>query len=138
MGIKDEAGINPTQMTDYAHVTPDNFTIYNGDDIMVLCGMAQGAAGVVSGGSHLIGERMRRMITLFLEGKVHEAKNIHMELDPFFKSLSPADGVNPIPGLKAAIELCGIQVGPPRLPLTAPSPEHKEAIKKHLVRLRLI
>jgi 4-hydroxy-tetrahydrodipicolinate synthase len=137
LGIKDEAGINPTQMTEYARVTPDHFTIYNGDDIMVLCGMVQGAAGVVSGGSHVIGDKMRNMIDLFLAGKVKEAEKIHKALDPLFKSWSPIGGVNPIPGLKAAIELMGIKVGPPRLPLVESTKEEKELIKKQLMGLGL-
>lgn len=137
LGIKDEAGINPTQMTEYARATPDHFTIYNGDDIMVLCGMVQGAAGVVSGGSHMIGDKMRKMIELFLAGKVKEAEKIHKDLDPLFKSWSPIGGVNPIPGLKAAIELMGIQVGPPRLPLVESTKEEKELIKEQLMRLGL-
>lgn len=137
LGIKDEAGINPTQMTEYARVTPDHFTIYNGDDIMVLCGMVQGAAGVVSGGSHVIGDKMRNMIDLFLAGKVKEAEKIHKALDPLFKSWVPVGGVNPIPGLKAAIELMGIKVGPPRLPLVESTKEEKELIKKQLMRLGL-
>ena len=137
LGIKDEAGINPTQMTEYARVTPDHFTIYNGDDIMVLCGMVQGAAGVVSGGSHVIGDKMRNMIDLFLAGKVKEAEKIHKALDPLFKSWSPIGGVNPIPGLKAAIELMGTKVGPPRLPLVESTKEEKELIKKQLMGLGL-
>ena len=138
LGIKDETGINPTQMTEYARVTPDHFTIYNGDDIMVLCGMVQGAAGVVSGGSHVIGDKMRNMIELFLAGKVKEAEKIHRALDPFFRSLGPVGGVNPIPGLKVAIELMGIPVGPPRLPLVESTKDEKELIKKQLMRLGVI
>ena len=138
LGIKDETGLNPTQMTEYARATPDHFTIYNGDDIMVLCGMVQGAAGVVSGGSHMIGDKMRKMIELFLAGKVKEAEKIHKDLDPLFKSWSPIGGVNPIPGLKAAIELMGIQVGPPRLPLVESTKGEKELIKRHLIQLSII
>lgn len=138
IGIKDEAGINPTQMTEYARATPDQFTIYNGDDIMVLCGLAQGAAGVISGGSHVIGGKMRNMIELFLAGKVKEAEQIHKALDPFFKSLGPVGGVNPIPGLRAAIEMMGIAIGPPRLPLAESTAEEKEKVREQLIRLAVI
>jgi len=138
LGIKDEAGLNPTQMTEYARVTPDRFTIYNGDDIMVLCGMAQGAAGVVSGGSHVIGTQMKQMIELFLAGKHEQAREIHMSLDPLFKALPPPGGVNPIPALKAAVEMTGIPVGPPRLPLLESSAEHKKILRKHLERVGVL
>ncbi len=138
VGIKDEAGLNPTQITEYARVTPDYFAIYNGDDIMVLCALAQGAAGVISGGSHIIGDKMRNMIELFLGGKIKEAEKIHKALDPLFKSFSPAGVVNPIPSLKAAIEFTGIPVGPPRLPLVEPTKEEEELIRQQLIRLGVI
>ena len=138
MGIKDEAGINPTQMTEYARVTPENFTVYNGDDIMVLCGLVQGAAGVVSGGSHVIGNKMRKMIEAFLAGKLKKAEEIHKALDPLFRSLGPDGGVNPIPGVKAAIEMMGIPVGPPRLPLVESTNAEKARIRAQLVRLKII
>lgn len=138
VGIKDEAGINPTQMTEYAHVTGSNFSVYNGDDIMVLCGLAQGASGVVSGGSHLVGDKMRKMIELFNSGNNEEAREIHMQLDPFFKALCPNGRVNPIPVLKAALEMAGLPAGICRSPLDEPTQEEKEGIKKHLVRLQLL
>lgn len=138
VGIKDEAGINPTQMSEYTLVTSGDFTIYNGDDTMVLCGLAQGAAGVVSGGSHLIGDKMRKMINLFMEGKNAEAREIHMALDPLFKGLCPNGRVNPMPVLRAALEIAGLPVGPGRLPLDEATPEEKESIKKHLTRLGVI
>lgn len=138
VGIKDEAGINPTQITDYALAAGEDFTVYNGDDIMVLCGLAQGAAGVVSGGSHLIGGKMRSMIELFLAGKTREALEIHRVLDPFFKALCPNGRVNPIPMLKTALEMAGFPVGPSRLPLDEPTEDEKESVRKHLIRLELI
>lgn len=138
MGIKDEAGINPTQMTEYARVTPENFTIYNGDDIMVLCGLVQGAAGVVSGGSHVIGDRMRKMIEFFLAGNMKKAQEIHKALDPLFKSWTPDGGVNPIPAVRSSIEMMGIPVGPPRLPLVESTPAEKARIRAQLVRLGVI
>ena len=138
VGIKDEAGINPTQMTEYAGITPKDFTIYNGDDIMILCGLVQGASGVVSGASHLIGDKIRKMINLFLDGKVAEARDIHMAIDPLFKAFCPNGRVNPMPVLRAAVELTGLPIGSGRLPLDEATPEEKENIKKHLVRLGVL
>jgi len=137
-GIKDEAGINPTQMTEYALAAQGDFTIYNGDDPMILCGLVQGAAGVVSGSSHLIGNKIREMINFFKQGKNESALKIHRELDPFFRALTPNGRFNPVPILKAALNLVGHHVGNPRLPLSEATHEEKENIKKHLVRLGVI
>ena len=138
VAIKDEAGINPTQMSDFNHVTPDDFTIYNGDDIMVLCGLAQGAAGVLSDGSIVIGREMRTMIDAFLAGDIAGARKIHMALDPLFKAFGSNGRLNPIPLWKAAINLCGLNVGPPRLPLAPATAEEVEIMRGHLVRLGII
>jgi 4-hydroxy-tetrahydrodipicolinate synthase len=138
MGIKDELGLNPTQMTEYALVTPEDFAIYNGDDIMILCGLVQGAAGTISGGSHLLGDKIRNMIGLFLSGENGKALQIHKALDPFFKALCPNGRVNPIPVLKAALEIAGQPVGPPRLPLDSATAEERNQIREHLVRLEVI
>ena len=137
-GIKDEAGINPTQMTEYALATQGDFTVYNGDDPMILCGLVQGAAGVVSGSSHLIGYKIREMINYFELGKNENALKIHQELDPFFRALTPNGRINPVPVLKAALEIAGHHVGIPRLPLSEATHEEKENIKKHLIRLGVI
>jgi 4-hydroxy-tetrahydrodipicolinate synthase len=137
-GIKDELGLNPTQMTEYARMTPEDFVIYNGDDIMILCGLVQGAAGTVSGGSHLAGDKIRTMMELFLSGNNREALKIHMALDPFFKALCPNRRVNPIPVLKAALEIAGHPVGPPRLPLDTATEQERAHIREHLIRLAVI
>ena len=137
-GIKDEAGINPTQMTEYTLATQGDFTVYNGDDPMILCGLVQGAAGVVSGSSHLVGDKIREMINFFKHGKNENALRIHQELDPFFRALFPNGRINPVPVLKAALNLAGHHVGDPRLPLSVATSEEKENIKKHLVRLGVI
>lgn len=138
VAIKDEAGINPTQMTDFARVTPPGFTIYNGDDIMILCGLAQGAAGVVSGSSHIVGAHIRKMINHFVAGEVDAAQKIHHELDPLFKAFGSNGRLNPIPLWKAAMDLCGLQVGPPRLPLDPATPAEIEIMRHHLIRLGVL
>ncbi len=137
-GIKDEAGINPTQVTEYARVTPDDFSIYNGDDLMTMCGLVQGAAGVISGGSHLVGDKMRMMIDYFLDGQNGKSLKIHNDLDPFFRALVPNGRLNPIPVLKAALEITGHPVGAPRLPLCEATVEERKEIREHLIRLGVI
>ncbi|GAH15700.1 unnamed protein product, partial [marine sediment metagenome] len=72
--IKEEAEINPKQMTEFINCTSDDFIIYCGDDSMILEAFVQGGAkrigGIISGGSHIIGTRLRNMIKMFLGGKV--------------------------------------------------------------------
>jgi 4-hydroxy-tetrahydrodipicolinate synthase len=105
---------------------------------MVLCGLAQGASGVVSGASHIIGKPMREMIGRFLAGDIAGARKIHASLDPLFKDFCLNGRTNGIPIWKAAMNLCGLRVGPPRLPLAPATAEEIDVMRRHLVRLNIL
>jgi 4-hydroxy-tetrahydrodipicolinate synthase len=118
-GIKEEAGIQPTQATAFALRTPADFSIYCGDDTMVLQVLPQRGVGVVSGGSQAIGDWMKAMIACYYRGDNPMASKIYFRLAPFFASLNQNGRINPIPILRGAIErVSGIPIGPPRQPQT--------------------
>jgi 4-hydroxy-tetrahydrodipicolinate synthase len=142
VGIKEEAEINPKQITEFINTTPEDFIIYCGDDVMILEAFAQGGekriGGVVSGGSHLIGERLRHMIEIFLEGKVEEAARMQQEFLPLFRALSPGDRYNPACLLKDAMKMVGYNAGIPRLPLTPGTEQEIAQVKKIMAQLNLL
>ena len=123
-GIKEEAGIQPTQATAYALRTPPDFSIYCGDDTMVLQVLPQRGVGVVSGGSQVIGRWMKQMIAAWFQGDNPTATSIYFLLAPFFAALNQNGRINPIPILRGAIEMTsGIAIGPPRGPQTPATQE---------------
>jgi len=123
-GIKEEAGIQPTQATAFALRMPNGFSIYCGDDTMVLQVLPQRGVGVVSGGSQVIGNHMKAMIEAWYAGDNPRASRIYFALARFFASLNQNGRVNPIPILRAAIErFSGIPIGPPRRPQMPATPE---------------
>ncbi len=133
-GIKEEAGIQPTQATAFALRTPPEFSIYCGDDTMVLQVLPQRGVGVVSGGSQAIGNWMKAMIAAYYAGDNERASRIYFRLAPFFESLNQNGRVNPIPILRAAIEMVsGIRIGPPRRP-QMPATEQERRITGAIVR----
>ena len=90
VGIKDEAGINPTQVTDFFLATEKvdpNFVIFNGDDVMLLPTIVQGAMGIVSGGAHIFGHEIRAIFDAFAKGENEKAKSCSFR---FTGSASPA------------------------------------------------
>ena len=116
-GIKEEAGIQPTQATSFALGTPEDFSIYCGDDTMVLQVLPQRGVGVVSGGSQCIGDVMGSMIKAYFAGDNALASKIYFKMAPFFASLNQNGRINPIPILRAAIQkVSGIAIGNPRSP----------------------
>lgn len=86
--------------------------------------------GTVSGGAHVIGDLMGRMMELHVAGKVDEASALYLKTFPLFQSLVPPGRVNPIPVLKTVVSLTsGIDLGPPRLPSLGATEEELVAIK---------
>lgn len=138
LGIKEEAGINPTQASDFVLVTPDTFTVFCGDDTMVIQVMSQGGKGVVSGGSAVVGKWVKMMIETYEVGDTQKSTEIQLALYKFFRSFNQNGRVNPIPLLRAAISMTWKDVGSPRLPLLPASEEEKIEIRKTLHNLNAI
>lgn len=131
VGVKDEAGINPTQVTDFFLVTKDvdpDFAIYNGDDIMLLPTIVQGAMGLVSGGAHIFGHEIREIFKAFAEGDNEKAKELFVPIYRFCKTTGQNGRILPNSIMRPAIEeVSGINLGPARLPL-APATEEEMAV----------
>ncbi|WP_418605193.1 4-hydroxy-tetrahydrodipicolinate synthase [Georgenia sp. SUBG003] len=137
VAIKDEAELNPKQITQYLNVTPEDFILYNGDDTMILETYAQAGervGGVVSGASHLLGDFIRTMIETFQAGDVVEAGRMQAKLYPVLKIMGQGGRTNPAPLWKDAMRIAGVDAGSPRLPLTSASPEERENIRRELER----
>ena len=127
VGIKDEAGINPTQVTDFFLAT-EKFAIYNGDDVMLLPTIVQGAMGLVSGGAHIFGHEIRAIFKAFEEGRNEEARELFNKLYKFCKTTGQNGRILPNSIMRPAIEkVTGIKLGAARLPL-APATEEELAV----------
>lgn len=111
------------------------FRIYSGDDSLTLPVLACGGTGVISVSSHIVGKRMKEMIVSFFEGKVNEAKRIHLELMPIFKALFLT--ANPIL-VKEAMNIKGFNVGGLRPPLLKASSELREKLSKVMKNLGIL
>ena len=142
VGIKEEAELNPKQITAFLNCTPENFVIYNGDDTMILEAYAQGGekriGGVVSGSSHIIGHLIRSMIENFLTGKVQAAAEMQQRIYPFLKSMGQNNRINAAPLLKEALRLYGFDAGYPRAPLKYGNPNEIENIQLAMMQLDLL
>ena len=137
VGVKDEAGINPTQVTDFFLATQDvdpDFAIYNGDDVMLLPTIVQGAMGLVSGGAHIFGHEIRAIFKAFAEGDNQRAKELFVPIYRFCKSTGQNGRILPNSILRPAIELVTrIHLGPARSPL-APATEEEMAVTTAILR----
>ncbi len=128
VAVKEASG-NLDAMAEIISRTPDTFTLYSGDDGLTIPVLAIGGAGVVSVASHVIGNQMQEMVTLFKNGRVQEAAVLHRSLLPIMKALFTAPNPTPV---KAALNMQGVQVGDVRLPMIPLNDEEKSALQKVL------
>lgn len=134
VAIKEAAG-STDQVSELKCLVPEDFAIYSGDDAMTLPFLALGAKGVVSVVSHLVGSRLKEMLDAYAAGNVTLAAKIHRELFPLMKGMFIT--TNPVP-VKAALNLLGWNVGPPRPPLVEATDAEKGKIQRLLQDVRLL
>ncbi len=134
VAIKEASG-SLDQASQIRRLTPPSFALYSGDDSLTLPLLSVGGSGVVSVASHLVGESLQDMVQAFVQGQPQTATEIHLKLLPLFKALFAT--TNPIP-VKAALQLCGWDVGVPRAPLNPIPADIKQLLEKTLKELALL
>ncbi len=119
IGIKEASG-DFDQIGRILHGAPDGFRVWSGNDNDTFGLLAMGGYGVISVASHLVGNQIRNMMDLLLEGQLAESSREHLRMWPIFKGLFILS--NPIP-VKYCLNYEGFDVGKPRLPLIEPDDE---------------
>lgn len=122
VAIKEAAG-NVAQVAELYSVLPEEFTIYSGDDGLILPFMSVGAIGLISVLSNIGGGILQDVMQAYEDGRVREAAKLNARMVPLANAMFIE--TNPIP-VKAAVTLVtGIDAGQPRLPLTPMEPANK-------------
>ena len=128
VGIK-EAGSDMDQIARIIEGAADGFRVWSGNDNETFYIMSMGGYGVVSVASHLVGNQIKQMMGLLLEGDVEGAAAEHRRLLPLFKVLFLES--NPIP-VKWSVNQAGFNAGNPRLPLVPPQEKTVMELEKVL------
>jgi len=137
IGIKEEAALMPIQTSEILTKLPKDmdFSVYCGDDVMVLSVIAQGGSGSVSGGAHITGDILKSMIGKFFNGQINEAIELHYKIFKFATTLGIGKRINPIPMTKISLALTGFDIGPPRKPFLPPSKNEIKAMQSVLIEI---
>jgi 4-hydroxy-tetrahydrodipicolinate synthase len=125
VAIKEASG-SLDQASEIRRLAASEFAVYAGDDALTLPMLSVGGAGIVSVASHLVGDDLQDMVQAFESGNVVKARDIHLRLQPLFKTLFLM--TNPIP-VKAALQLQGWEVGSVRSPLVDVSEDVRQKLK---------
>ena len=106
-----------------------DFTVWTGNDDLIVPAISLGAKGVVSVISNLLPLRTQAMAKAVLTGDLKTASALQQAFQNLIELLFCEP--NPIP-VKAALRYMGYDCGIPRLPLTELSKENKERLKAAL------
>lgn len=115
VAIKEAAG-NVAQTAELYRVLPEDFSIYSGDDSLILPFLSVGACGLISVLANVNGNILQQLMQAYSEGRVKDAADFNKVMVPLAKAMFIES--NPIPIKAAVTKVTGIEAGAPRLPLT--------------------
>lgn len=115
VAIKEAAG-NVAQTAELYRVLPEDFSIYSGDDGLILPFLSVGACGLISVLANVNGNILQQLMQAYSEGRVKDAADLNKVMVPLAKAMFIES--NPIPIKAAVTKVTGIETGAPRLPLT--------------------
>ena len=127
-GVK-EASSDITKINRIRAECPGDFSVWSGNDSMIVPVMALGGQGVISVLSNLLPVEIQAMAQAALDGDFDTASALQIQLTPLIDLLFSEP--NPIP-VKAAMELLGLDCGSCRMPLTPLSSGNLKKIKQVL------
>jgi len=105
--------------------------LYAGNDDLLLPFAELGGVGGICVASHVAGDDMAEVQRAAENGDLPRARELDAALAPLLEALAVT--TNPIP-VKAAMELIGFAVGPPRLPLVAATDAERAVVRAALER----
>jgi 4-hydroxy-tetrahydrodipicolinate synthase len=137
IGMKDACGDMMITM-DIIRATRMNqkkFYVLCGEDALTFSMLTLGGDGGILAVAHVIGKEYREMISLYLSGKINEAREIHFKMLPVVQALFIE--TNPVP-VKEALAMMGLPSGKLRLPLVPLRPENREVLRNTLIQFGLL
>jgi len=134
IGVKEASG-SLEQMARIRKACPKDFLLISGDDALTLPVMAIGGVGIISVVANIIPRDVADMCSLFEQGKVKKAEELHYKMLPLVKAMFIE--TNPIP-VKTAMGLMKMCSPDMRLPLCEMLPENRDKLTAELKAYKLI
>jgi 4-hydroxy-tetrahydrodipicolinate synthase len=134
LGIKDSSG-DLQNTNEYIRVVPDRFSVLQGRDTLIYQALIFGARGAVPATANVAPRILVDIYESFVRGDHAAAKAAQLRLNPIRLCLALA---TPPGGVKAALSLMGMSIGPSRSPINPLSTEKKQQMKAALATAGLI
>lgn len=121
-GIKDSSG-DLQNTNEYVRVVPETFAVLQGRDTIILPSLLFGARGAVPASANIAPALCVEIYEAFQRGDRAAAMAAQLRLNPLRLSLTLGTAPG---GVKAALSLMGISIGPSRAPIGPLSPEKQK------------
>lgn len=128
LGVKDSSG-DLQNTNEYIRVVPDRFSVLQGRDTLIYQAMIFGARGAVPATANIAPRLLVEIYEASVRGDHAAAQAAQRRLNPIRLSLtlSTAPG-----GVKAALAVMGMSIGPSRSPVAPLSPEKLQKMRAAL------
>lgn len=128
VGMKDSSG-DLQNTIECIRAVPDRFAIMQGRDTLIYPALLFGARGAVPATGNIAPALLVEIYEAFRRGDHAAAKSAQLRLSPIRLSLTLG---TPPGGVKAALHLLGMSIGPSRSPVAPLSPDKQEKMRAAL------
>jgi 4-hydroxy-tetrahydrodipicolinate synthase len=126
---------NFNQVGEIMNACREDFSVYSGEDGLVVPLLSMGGKGVISVMANIIPEDTHEMVIKFLNGDIEGSRKLQLKTLNLIKALFIE--VSPIP-VKAAMNLMGMNVGKCRMPLVDINDNNLDILKNALIEYGLL
>jgi 4-hydroxy-tetrahydrodipicolinate synthase len=119
LAIKDSSG-DLQNTNEYLRVVPERFAVLMGRDTLIFPALLFGAAGAVPATGNVAPALLAEIYSSFRRGDLEASKAAQLRLNPLRLALSLCTAPG---GVKAALQLLGMPIGPCRSPVAGLNPD---------------
>lgn len=128
VGIKDSSG-DLQNTNEMIRAVPDRFSVLMGRDTLIFPALMFGAKGAVPATGNIAPHLLVEIYESFQRGDLQASKAAQLKLNPVRMSLTLGTAPG---GVKAALDLLGLSIGPSRGPVAPLPPEKLEKMRSAL------
>jgi 4-hydroxy-tetrahydrodipicolinate synthase len=128
VAIKDSSG-DLQNVIEMIRAVPDRFSVLMGRDTLIFPALVMGARGAVPATGNIAPALLVEIYEAFQRGDLAASKSAQARLHPVRMSLTLATQPG---GVKAALEMMGLSIGPCRSPVGPLAPEKEQKMRAYL------
>jgi 4-hydroxy-tetrahydrodipicolinate synthase len=134
LAVKDSSG-DLQNTNEYVRVVPERFAVLQGRDTLICPSLLFGARGAIPATGNIAPALLVEIYEAFRRGDLEASKAAQLRLNPLRLALNLC---TPPGGVKAAMNVLGMSLGPCRSPIAPLAPERQQKMRAALVQAGLL